>query len=643
MLRSPDYAATLIVYLAAGNLGSAQRVAMVARTLPHIAILCVYENLDQRDRDILENNSNTELFKLEFALGKGAAFRAGLNRVRTSLVGFWDVEGIVRPADIAKSFSILESDSRIDGVVGSRFDDSVTSRAPFGRTLSSRALNLFGKMLFGIKVKDPQAPLKVFRKGVLKDLFIDMRLYDRGFDIELLFHASRRRLRLADLPIRWEAAPRNWPLLRIGFETIAALAFVRFLQSPVAFLPFVEVLGRKYCVPVKSHYRIMVFCWRDPMHPQSGGSETYLHEQAKRWVAAGHKVVWFAQSFEGSLHHQKVDGVEVFRAGRVPSVFLCGALWYTFRSGRNFDFIIDCMNGIPFFTPLFSTKPKVCLVHHIHARHFAEELPPVIGRLAAFVEARVVPFVYRATSFLTVSPSTGAEMQKMRMSRFPIEIIHNGVDAALVPGRKAAKPTVLYLGRLKRYKRVHILIEEFSAVRAAVPDAELIIAGTGDYERELRALVDEKRIAGVTFAGFVDDDEKLRLLQSAWVFAMPSSVEGWGIAVIEANACGTPAVAFDVKGLRDCIRHDYSGLLVTDRAAFRSAIIRLLLNEPLRNQLASSARVWSAQFSWEQTAARTLETIRCMHPWRAVFEPMGETGEIRYIPSLVTRERELTR
>ncbi len=182
-----------------------------------------------------------------------------------------------------------------------------------------------------------------------------------------------------------------------------------------------------------------------------------------------------------------------------------------------------------------------------------------------------------------------------------------GVGADLRPGKKADVPTVLYLGRLKAYKRVDELIEIFADVRTAIPNAVLRIAGTGDALPSLQTLVERRGLGdSVVFEGFVDDERKLELLQSAWVMVSLSEIEGWGISVIEANACGTPAVVHDVPGLREAIVHGQSGLIVSDGQDVGLAILRILQEAPLRAALERGSLARAKTFSWEVAAREML-------------------------------------
>jgi glycosyltransferase involved in cell wall biosynthesis len=172
-------------------------------------------------------------------------------------------------------------------------------------------------------------------------------------------------------------------------------------------------------------------------------------------------------------------------------------------------------------------------------------------------------------------------------------------------------PTVLYLGRVKKYKRVPLLIAMMKSVREHVKDAELFIAGGGDAVVDSREAI-ERMGAGdyVRYVGFVSEEEKLRLFQEAWVQATASLVEGWGLTVVEANACGTPAVSFRVPGLSESIIDGETGLLADDEEEFTSHLVDILTNEGLRERLTRGAVDWARRFDWDTTATETLSVLR---------------------------------
>ena len=114
----------------------------------------------------------------------------------------------------------------------------------------------------------------------------------------------------------------------------------------------------------------------------------------------------------------------------------------------------------------------------------------------------------------------------------------------------------------------------------------------------------------IIFHGYVNDNQKKYLLKSSWIFVNPSSMEGWGVTVIEANAVGTPALAFNVPGLKEAIRHNETGYLAKDEKEMIRNIILLIKNEKLRKKLGENAKKWSKKFSWDATADKTLKLIK---------------------------------
>lgn len=359
--------------------------------------------------------------------------------------------------------------------------------------------------------------------------------------------------------------------------------------------------------------RILVMNWRDTKHVFAGGAEVYVHELARRWVKDGNQVTLFCGNDGNSLRNETIDGVRIVRRGGFWFVYFWAFIYYISKFRGRFDIIIDCHNGIPFFTPLYAKEKIYTVLHHVHQEVFYKYLPKPLAWFAATLENRLMPYVYRKVKFITVSPSTKHEMEQLDIVGKGIEIVYNGVDMNdLKPAQKSNLPTVLYLGRLKAYKSVDVLIKAFKKVVDQLPEARLVIAGSGEEEERLKFAVDALEISqSVEFTGKIDDGQKKKLLQEAWVFVNPSMMEGWGITTIEASACGTPVVASNVPGLRDSVQSPITGFLVEygDTGAFAEKILALLQDNKMRGQMSSNARDWAEKFSWDESARKGLELI----------------------------------
>lgn len=363
-----------------------------------------------------------------------------------------------------------------------------------------------------------------------------------------------------------------------------------------------------------SSLRILIFNWRDTRHVWAGGAEVYIHELAKRWVKEGHKVTVFCGNDGQHPRNQIIDGVRVIRHGGFYTVYIWAFLYYLLKLRGLCDVVIDCQNGVPFFTPLYVSKPKFLLIHHIHQEVFRDHLAFPLSFLARFIEAKIMPVVYRNQKIITISDSSKKEIINLGLGTpYDIEVINPGVDSETYEKlEKTTYPSFLYLGRLKPYKNINVIIKAFSKVLKETPRAHLSIVGEGESMGNLQKLAKSLNMnSHVSFLGRVSEKEKSRFLGEAWVALQPSSVEGWGITVIEANASGTPVIASNVNGLRDSVINKKTGLLVPPRdvEAFSKAMNSLISHSSYRKILSNEAYKWSKKFSWEESAQKFLRLI----------------------------------
>lgn len=356
--------------------------------------------------------------------------------------------------------------------------------------------------------------------------------------------------------------------------------------------------------------QILVFNWLDWVNPRSGGAEVHLHEVFGRLARSGHGVTLVASGWRGAHHREMVDGIEVHRVGGRESYFWRARRHYRRAlSDRHFDVVVEDLNKAPLYTPLWVERPVALIAHHFFGlAAFVSASPPVAA--ATWALERTVGVAYRGVDTIAVSESTADELTNLGMSPERIAVVHNGVDerllATLPLGLRDPEPTVLYLGRLERYKRVDLLIRAIGRIRDAGELARLVIAGDGREAPSLRRLVRQLHLGDrVEFAGRVNDTAKRSLMDRAWVHAITSMKEGWGITVIEAAACGTPTVASDTPGLRDAVVHGETGLLVRhgDVTALADAIRTLLSDRARLDRLSAGARVRAEAFTWDAAAS----------------------------------------
>ncbi|HEX7049570.1 MAG TPA: glycosyltransferase family 4 protein [Longimicrobiales bacterium] len=357
---------------------------------------------------------------------------------------------------------------------------------------------------------------------------------------------------------------------------------------------------------------LLVINWQDRLNPRAGGAEIHLHEIFGRLVARGHRVTLLASAWPGAPARADVDGIEVHRAGGRHTFSLAAPRRYHAALRRRpFDLVIEDLNKVPLFTPLWARHRPVLLVHHLFGRTAFEEASAPVAAATWMLE-QPLGRVYRDVPVQAVSPSTADDLGRRGFQRERITVIPNGVDLDFYrpdpTGERFAEPTLLYLGRLKRYKRVDLVLRAVAALRDRGIRARLIIAGTGDADGALRRLRAELGLeAQVEMPGFVPEAEKRRYFRMAWVHVLTSAKEGWGITNIEAAACGTPTVASDSPGLRDSVVDGETGFLVphgrVDVLADR--LERLIRDDVLRQRLGAGARAFAERFSWDRAATET--------------------------------------
>lgn len=363
--------------------------------------------------------------------------------------------------------------------------------------------------------------------------------------------------------------------------------------------------------------RILVINWQDIRNPLSGGAEVHFHEIFRRVAAMGHPVTLLCSAFAGAAPEEEIDGIRIVRSGsRNFFNFSVPAAYRRLRRRQTFDVVIDDLNKIPFFTPCFVREPLLTIVHHLFGRSIYLEASLLPASYVYWSE-RLALRIYRRTPFAVVSESTRAELRQLGITS-PIELLPNAVDHdryGVAPAERSPEPLICHLGRLKRYKSVEHLLRALPLVHAVLPATRLVIVGEGDHRPALEALAGELGIReAVRFTGQVSHEEKVCWLNRAWVAVNPSPKEGWGLTVIEANACGVPVVAADSPGLRDSVQDHETGLLYPygEIETLAAGLITLLRDRELRERMGEAARRWAGAFSWDESARKALAILTGM-------------------------------
>ncbi|MDT0308282.1 glycosyltransferase family 4 protein [Streptomyces sp. DSM 44917] len=345
--------------------------------------------------------------------------------------------------------------------------------------------------------------------------------------------------------------------------------------------------------------RVVFLAHRDLAHPAAGGSEVLIDRLATGLVRHGHTVTLICGGPVAPRPYR------VIPAGRGLAHFVRAQGAFAREVGEC-DLLVEVCNGMPYLAPLWHRGPTLCLVNHVHSElwtmRYGGPLAPA-GRLGRRLEHWALGAAQRGNLMVAVSESTRQALIGVGAAPDRIRVVHNGVAAAEPAAPKSPEPLFLAVGRLVEYKRIDLLLRLWERVRP-ITGGRLVVVGDGPERARLTQLAGP----GVEFTGHVPEAEKERLLSSAWLLLHPSAVEGWGLVVTEAAVRGTPAIGFDVPGLRDSITDGVTGVLARGESSFAAAWCALALSESRRAAMGRAARARTAEYSWD----RTVEAFRAV-------------------------------
>jgi glycosyltransferase involved in cell wall biosynthesis len=351
--------------------------------------------------------------------------------------------------------------------------------------------------------------------------------------------------------------------------------------------------------------------WRDIRNPDAGGAEVHLHEILAHLVRWGHEATQISSGWPGCVPEEEIDGIRILRRGRWYNANIV-LQRFTGKHVRSnpYDVVLEDINKLPFFLPLVTSVPVVGVIPHLFGTAAFRETNPVIASSVWLLE-QFIPFVFRKNHFMVISPSTMDDLVSRGIRRDRIEVVLCGLDHSKYRNlgyERFERPTIVHLGRLRRYKSVDVAIRAMAHIREQLPSARLVIIGDGPQRA---ALVKETKSLGledaVEFAGFMELDELVEFLNRSHLLVNPSPKEGWGLTVVEANACGVPVVASDRPGLRDSVWDGKSGYLVPygDDRAFAEKSLLLLDDEDNWRRMSAQALERVKELTWERCARET--------------------------------------
>jgi glycosyltransferase involved in cell wall biosynthesis len=357
--------------------------------------------------------------------------------------------------------------------------------------------------------------------------------------------------------------------------------------------------------------RVHVLAWRDLDDPDAGGSEVHADHFMRRWAEAGLIVLHRTSAGRGIPAEAQRHGYEVVRRGSRYSVFPRTVVAEVVQRMGPYDGLVEIWNGVPWFSPVWCRRPRITVVHHVHGPMWDQIMPRPFAGLGRALEARIAPPFYRRTRTVTPSESTREELLELGFRPHMVTAVDNGVDEFFTATlAKSPHPTIVAAARLAPVKRFSVLLEAAKTARRRVPDLRVRIVGDGPDRGVLEEWIRREGAEDwVTLVGYVARERLRDEYSRAWVVASASVAEGWGLALTEAAACGTPAVATDIRGHRSSVVDGVTGLLA-DPDHLGDGLADVLESNELRSRLATAALERARTLTWDASALGVTRVFR---------------------------------
>lgn len=366
--------------------------------------------------------------------------------------------------------------------------------------------------------------------------------------------------------------------------------------------------------------KILLINWRDHLDPQSGGAEIVTFEHARRWASQGQAVTWITSRYRDAVQEETIGRVQIIRLGSFYLMHLLVPLFIIFNRYK-YDVIVEEIHGIPYFVPLLTPRPVVVFIHEIADEIWDYMYRFPLNKIGKFLETGYFGF-YRRFFFWTDAPSTINELVKGGIPRAlclaipcPATISPQRRRLMLTKFSKEKNPTFIFVSRVVRMKGIEEIIKTFAFIAKEEDQARLWIVGGGDkrYLHQLHKMISEYGVSKqTTFWGKVSEEKKLELMRRAHLLLHASVKEGWGLVVLEAASLGTPAVVYNVPGLKDVVLDGKTGVVIkhnSPREMTREALL-LLKNKKRYAMLADLGLKRVTRLNWDEAAMQSLELLK---------------------------------
>jgi glycosyltransferase involved in cell wall biosynthesis len=367
--------------------------------------------------------------------------------------------------------------------------------------------------------------------------------------------------------------------------------------------------------------QLLMITWRDIRTPFAGGAEILTHNILKR-ITRDYKVTVLSSAFPGGKHKEKIDNITYLRLGSARKNYIGSYNWRIYfavfkywwkniRGKDDYDVVIEQINNVPFFYSLYSTSNTLLFMHQLCRKNWFYQTPFAIAVIGYFIFEPLYLFMLRKKKIITVSESSKKDLISFGFDKNNISIIPeaSSIKAASsypVTGKKKVF-TLLSIGNIRPMKRTHMQIKAFEMAKRKNKNIKLLIAGdaAGVYGGRVLEMINHSKFRDdIKYIGKVTEKQKGKLMRACHAVIMTGEREGWGLVVTEAACQGTPAIVFDVHGLRDSVIHKKTGLIcknnsITDLA---SGICKLAKNSVFYDKISYNSWMLNKGMTFDQSA-----------------------------------------
>jgi len=363
--------------------------------------------------------------------------------------------------------------------------------------------------------------------------------------------------------------------------------------------------------------KILWLTWKDKKNPLAGGAEVVNEELAKRLIADGNEVIFLVGGFQNCQKEEIIDGYKIIRLGNKWSIYWQVYKYYKKNLVGWADLIIDEVNTIPFFAKFYVKEKSILFVHQLCREiWFYQMFFPL--NLIGYILEPIYLWLFKDKKVITVSKSTKNDLIRFGFKKENINIISEGIEIEPVKDiskiTKFEKPTILALGAIKAMKRTNHIIKAFEIAKNDINDLQLLVAGAveGRYGKKVLKTIEKSKYKdSIKYLGKVSKEKKIELMQKAHLLCVTSVKEGWGLIVTEANSQGTPAVVYNVDGLRDAVKNNQTGIICDENSSNNLAekIIKIFKDSEFYKTLQKNGWEWSKEINFENSYKKFISLI----------------------------------